>query len=435
MKTTRMKLGFPCVDARRIRGLSLIEMMIAIVIGMILTAGIITLFSSVTGTNKVQDGLARLQESGRFAMSMIDSDIKMMSGQYCSNFSGNSTSTPSGATVSQRAPWTFTATLNFPDLASPLTYSSAQAVSPRMFVQGYECTSGTCAPAVPVNTAPAVGTSAGDRVQGTDVLTIRFLSGTGWPLAQVPAPNCGTTSIGGAFTLDPQAGDDDLTAANLKFDPNDVLLFTDCQNPTLLGVAGSAGPAITLKPLLPGGAGGAPYCKAAGNRDTRVFNFTKQFVTVSYYVGLVASDDPDVPGATVPALFRRQNGVDNELVRGVDRLDFVYGVRRAGGSIQFMDAANLSTSADGTGVCVDPPDGVAAEAGCLWRSVRTVEAHALFSTPSNLPIGAVDTAFRYSIDSAGFQTPSGTNSPVTGLPWGSRMRREFVVASLARNSN
>ena len=56
----------------RMRGLSLIEMMIAIVIGMLLTAGIITLFSNVSGTNKVQDGLARLQENGRFAMRIVE---------------------------------------------------------------------------------------------------------------------------------------------------------------------------------------------------------------------------------------------------------------------------------------------------------------------------------------------------------------------------
>jgi len=421
------------VGARFMRGLSLIEMMIAIVIGMLLTAGIITLFSNVSGTNKVQDGLARLQESGRFAMRAIDADLAMTSGQYCSNFGGNSTATSNGAVMRSRVPWTFTGTINFPDLAAPLTYATAQGISTRLLVQGYECSSGTCTPAVPANTAPAVGTVAGRRLKGTDVLTLRYLTGSGWPVLN---PDCGSPSVGGSMTLDAQAGDDDVTAANLKFEPNDILLFSDCQNPSLFGVNGFAGNVVSLKPLIPGGVGGAPFCKATANRDARVFNFSKQFVTVTYYIRLVASDDPDNPSAVVPALFRRQNGVDSELVRGVERLDFVYGVRDNGGTIRFMDAASVDASADGgAGSCIAPPEGIPNEAGCLWRSVRNIEVHALFATPNNVPISPVDQAFRYTVDASGFQTPSGASSPVTGLAWGNKMRREFVTSTLVRNSN
>lgn len=59
------------------RGLSLIEMMIAITIGMVLIAGIGQIFVSSNQTYRVQNELARLQENGRFAMDFLSRDIRM----------------------------------------------------------------------------------------------------------------------------------------------------------------------------------------------------------------------------------------------------------------------------------------------------------------------------------------------------------------------
>lgn len=424
------------VTGRFMGGLSLIEMMIAIVIGMLLTAGIITLFSNVSGTNKVQDGLARLQENGRFAMTTIDADLRMMAAQYCSNFSGNSNANANGATMSQRAPWTFTSPIAFPDMASQ-TYASASAISPRLFVQGYECSSGTCSPSVPSD-IPAQGTTLNSRLKGTDVLTVRFLNGGGWPVAATPAPNCGTTTAGGSVTIAPATGDDDVTSNALKFEAGNLVLYSDCQNPSLFTATGFASNTIALKQLLPGGAGGAPYCKAVANRDTRLFNFSKQFVTVTYYIKLVQDDDPDHGGALVPALVRRENGTDNELVRGVERLDFVYGVRKPDGTVVFMDAKTIDASNDATAnTCIAPPSGIAGDTGCLWRAVRTVESHLLFATPNDLPITSADTAYLYTPDGSSYYTPpsASATSTVNGLKWGRKMRREFLTSTLVRNSN
>ncbi len=421
---------------RRAEGFTLLEMMVAVVLGLLLTAGIITLFSGTSNTNRIQDGLARLQENGRYAMTRIDSDLRMLSGQYCSNFSGRSQGTPNGPQIPPRAPWTYAATLALPDTAA-LNYSVAAAVSPRLFVQGYECSSGTCSPAVPSGggMVPDVGTTDGKRLKGTDVLTIRHLTGTGWPVGAV-ASNCAS---GTTITLDPQTGDDDpegATPSLQKFNPNDVALFTDCQNPSLFPVSGYASNVLTLGSVLTGGAGGGPYCAAAANRDTRVFNFTRDFVTVSYFVKLVTDPNPDAAGRMIPVLVRRENGIDQELVQGVERLDFVYGVRGLTGAVTFMDAAAVSTSTDAGGGCIAPPDGVAPETGCLWRSVRSVEAHALFDTVNNMPVSPSDQAFRYSAapDTGTVASPTGTASAVTGMPWGKMMRREFVSSTMIRNA-
>lgn len=417
-------------------GFTLLEMMVAIVLGMLLTVGILTLFSGTSNTNRVQDGLARLQENGRYAMTRIDSDLRMLSGQYCSNFSGPSKVTTNGAQKPQRAPWTYAASVALPD-AAPLTYASATAISPRLFVQGYECSSGTCSPAVP-SSVPAVGTTAGTRLKGTDVLTIRHLTGSGWPVGSISA-KCASAST---ITVEPQTGDDDPeggTPSIPKFAANDLALFTDCQNPSLFPVAGYASNVLTLGNVLPGGAGGGPDCSAAANRDTRIFNFTQNFVTVTYFIKLVADPNPDVAGRLIPVLVRRENGIDEELVQGVERLDFVYGVRGSTGAISLLTAATVNASTDTAGggpPCIDPPEGVAPETGCLWRAVRSVETHALFDTVNNVPLSLTDQAFRYSAapDSGTIGSPTGSASAVTDLPWGKMMRREFVSATMIRNA-
>lgn len=62
---------------RRQLGLTLIEMMVAITIGLILLAGVIQIFSSNKQTYRVQDATSRLQENGRFALQLMANDIRM----------------------------------------------------------------------------------------------------------------------------------------------------------------------------------------------------------------------------------------------------------------------------------------------------------------------------------------------------------------------
>lgn len=59
------------------RGLSLIELMIAILLGMILLLGVVQLFLSSKNTYTTQQGLSRVQETGRLAMQFIARDTRM----------------------------------------------------------------------------------------------------------------------------------------------------------------------------------------------------------------------------------------------------------------------------------------------------------------------------------------------------------------------
>lgn len=57
-------------------GISIIEIMIALLIGLFLLGGLIQMFITSKQTYKVQDAMSRLQENGRFAMDFLVRDIR-----------------------------------------------------------------------------------------------------------------------------------------------------------------------------------------------------------------------------------------------------------------------------------------------------------------------------------------------------------------------
>ncbi len=67
------------------RGFSLIELMIAMLIGLILTGGAIQLFISNKATYKVENALSRLQETGRFVVETMAREIRMAGFNGCSS--------------------------------------------------------------------------------------------------------------------------------------------------------------------------------------------------------------------------------------------------------------------------------------------------------------------------------------------------------------
>lgn len=59
------------------RGLTLVEIMVAITISLLLLAGVIQIFSGTKSSYNLQNGLGRMQENGRYAMDMLARDIGM----------------------------------------------------------------------------------------------------------------------------------------------------------------------------------------------------------------------------------------------------------------------------------------------------------------------------------------------------------------------
>jgi type IV pilus assembly protein PilW len=59
------------------RGLSLIELMVALVIGALLMAGAVTVFVQSRNTYRANDTVSRMQEAGRYALDVISPDVRL----------------------------------------------------------------------------------------------------------------------------------------------------------------------------------------------------------------------------------------------------------------------------------------------------------------------------------------------------------------------
>lgn len=77
--STRFKNGTPGKQS----GFSLIELMIASVIGLVLLSGVVTIFSSNSASSKMSTGMARLQDSGRVALDMLSYNLRMTGYEGC----------------------------------------------------------------------------------------------------------------------------------------------------------------------------------------------------------------------------------------------------------------------------------------------------------------------------------------------------------------
>jgi type IV pilus assembly protein PilW len=91
------------------RGVGLIELMVAMLIGLFLILGAVTVFNQSRNTYRASEGVARLQETARLAMDVIESDIRMANywgmnnrADYIVNRAGPSQPPPAEFTAQQQ---------------------------------------------------------------------------------------------------------------------------------------------------------------------------------------------------------------------------------------------------------------------------------------------------------------------------------------------
>lgn len=454
---SRLQTSSPVHAVRSTRGFTLIELMVAVALGLLVSLGLVTLFGATSKTSRVQNAMAQMQENGRFAVQRLNYDLRMASRQLVNmnGFSQGNT-TANGIVGWANAPEVFVAALPLPDMASPglqpptgWTYTSNNwwPLSPRFFFQGYECSSGSCLPSDPLSSGaklsiPAVGTTAGKRVPKSDVLIMRYLIGDGLSAFNGDfTTNCNPPTLT-SITLSPSA------VATLNASSNDLVMIASNGFVEIFQVQVGG---TSLSPINVPNNHTVNCVKTGGIIEAQLFNFSRNFVTVAYWLQLSA--DPNDATHLIPSLYRQQ--ADNtgatltptELVQGVDQLDFLYGVQDTTGAVSFADAGQISGSPNAL-TCSNSPKqyqvgGLPAtgEAGCLWRSVKSIEAHMLLNSINNMyDLTPADMAYRYnsgyaatSIVYDGLSAPPATMP--SGIAFGRVMRREFVALTAQRNYN
>lgn len=435
----------------RHQGFTVLELLIAMLIGLLLLGGISSLFLGTSRANSLQERLARLQENGRYATQRIEQDLRAAASPYCNGFSGVSATvqtTPGALPVWSRTPIEIRVpSINLPDSGGMRSVNLAGArstaaatdpylLSPRFFMQGYRCTTGTaCTPALPAGGMfPAAGLVPGARVPNSDILTIRYLRGTGWPIMGVP--NCNS---GGDIKIEPAVGDDPVNLSDGQL----AIVGLCSRAPVVLPIAAVSGNDVKIGSILMGLS--QPVCSSVGS-DVRLFNFTEDFVTITYYLAFRVNDNPDAPsnaGAQrlTPTLIRRENGVEQEVVRGIDRLEFTYAVEGRDGFTRMLTAPQvenrLANSIDcprkPLGLRPEPIQPLNMEPGCLWRAITRVEANLLVNSIDTLSgLDPITLSYVY----RNVATSPGATTPLpSGVLHGNMPRREFIASIAVRGGN
>lgn len=260
--------------ATKQQGFTLVELMVAMTIGLILLGGVITILTSSQQVYRVNDALARMQENARYAFQVLSRDIRMAGYFGCA---GN------GAPVVN--------TLNNPD---NFLWKLGQAID------GFEATSSTIwTPALPDGVIPS-------PLGGRDIVVVRGIDGSETKVMSHPGGN-------------PPGSADLKVSVGSGLQNDDIVLVTDCQASAIFQITNintsSGQDNIVHNTGTPTANTPGNYTKALGKEFTG--GEIIKISTRSYFIRLIDG---------LPALYRKI-GTRNaeELVRGVEDMQVEYG--------------------------------------------------------------------------------------------------------------
>jgi type IV pilus assembly protein PilW len=260
------------------QGFSMVELMVSVTIGLILLAGVISIFLSSKMTYNTNEKTARLQENGRVALDFLTHDLRSAGYLGCS-----------------KVPDWFVSTLN------DQTTFLWNYFTP---FQGYEASgTGTWSPALPTG-ADALNPAP---LATSDVIVVRGLLRDGLAMEL-------TTAVPGT-TGDPTVLIDTPTAAG------QILVITDCESATVFQATGWT-PGATTGTIAH--ATGGSFVPGNASADlVAAFDETSRVVPLQTYVYYVANDASGQPG------LYRQSGATRPaelLIEGVQALQLAYAV-------------------------------------------------------------------------------------------------------------
>ncbi|WP_169719899.1 PilW family protein [Marinobacterium litorale] len=262
--------------SRREVGFSLVELMIAMLIGLFIVLGVVLVYASAVRTQVLNESLSRVQENGRFAVSFLSRDIRM------AGFSGGCPKAPKVL------------------LDVDATNANYDLLSLDQSVMGWDNSSGP-------HSAFLTGYQA-----GTDVISLQYGAS-------------GRTLI----ARNNQSHETSLNVTTATDVPKDsVVLVTDYQSCDLFRNR-SASNATTLN-RAPGSPNPSPPNKspASSNPYSTAYNgeiFVSIFESVIYYIGTGANGRP----ALRRVRFSQGIGASNaseELVSDIADMQIEYGV-------------------------------------------------------------------------------------------------------------
>ena len=278
------------ISRQKQTGLTLIELMIAMVLGLLLMAGVIQVFISNNHTSRVTESHSRLQDNARFALEILSKDVRAAGYSGCRAIENMNV-------------------VSIGDTPMPASMSAATIIG------------GSDASTATSSWTPAISGSLGTVVSGTDVVTLQH--GTG----------CGANLVGNVGSSN----------ANIQvFSPNtcnlsagDVLMISDCEDAHIFRATSVSNGTGQQTVAHASGNGANHFCTSYSalpqpgvcdsgtaklyDYDAEIFKFS----AVTYFIRLGKNGDPALWIFDLTAAAGTDNPV--ELVEGIENMQVVYG--------------------------------------------------------------------------------------------------------------
>ncbi len=286
-------------------GLTLVEILVAMTVGLILMGGLIQIFLSNKQTYRTMESVSRLQENGRFSMTFLGKDIRKADYQGCRSRSNIPTQIAAKTAGTQA-------------LDASL-YNDNDGV----FTGMYNAANGAVTGLNNVVSGTTVGSDT--VITGTDILTMQYAG-----------------SCNGHLVTDmnaTQAGIKIPLSNSCELSTDRVFIISDCQSADILRTSGinTTGNGKVL--LHRNSHNLNNHLSKAYRSDAEVFTME----SVTYYVAL--------NGNGTPSLYRRDHARNRteELITDIDDFQVLYGEDTTGNdrvADQYLTANNVTDMLD-----------------------------------------------------------------------------------------
>ncbi|MGA7800045.1 MAG: PilW family protein [Gammaproteobacteria bacterium] len=289
-------------------GLTLVELMVAMVVSLILMAGVLKIYLSSKQSSRVLTSEARMQENGRFAMHFLVHDIRMAGYMGCASFNRI---TPN--------------IIANPPPAQPV-FSSDN------IIRGFDYTGSSWPGSFPQSTGP--NGAPPNIVSGTSVIVLQYGSSDGAELTGNVNP------VNANVQVTHNAGNWVKGSYVLITDCSGADLFKNTNNTTSSN--GSTGYTLAY------GSSGNTTNRLSRNygRDAQTMSYESDM----YYIGTDAND-LDSHGQPRPALYRMDfSGNRQALVDNVQSMKILYGLDTSGdrAANEYLTAAQVDAISPAT---------------------------------------------------------------------------------------
>jgi type IV pilus assembly protein PilW len=273
------------------KGMSLIELLIAMAIGMLMMLGAVTLFSNNKRIYKELNSMGRLQENSRFAVEILIRDIRMAGYSGCADSISDVNNNVNNASDDDNL------------------YSFVNAIEGSESAANWQ----------PSNSTDQVASITA----GTDAVTIRYFKPSG---ITMEAPYMTVSSA--------------MVHVNTSngLAKNDIVAVTDCSSADVFQITNNN----------PDTSGSVVHNTGTGTPGNAIKPLSKTYGADAQFLRLVSRRYfvADLDGDGISGLYRLENTetIGTELIEGVERMEILYGVDSTSDTVadSYVNAAGVA---------------------------------------------------------------------------------------------